>query len=155
MPQSFFDEIKSFDSKNKIEFYFDNFYISELLPIECETRERNMLLKKMGKGWLIQLDVDEYVYDFSKVAKYLKKYGSTDKDKLAHYNGGNRALESSEHCPGRKKYECPWDAAGYYNRNNPNGAPLKTLEKQSDINVGFSETRFYVINILNMMAAMR
>lgn len=74
IPQSFFDEIKSIDSKNKIEFYFDNFYISELLPIECETRERNMLLKKMGKGWLIQLDVDEYVYDFSKVAKYLKKY---------------------------------------------------------------------------------
>jgi hypothetical protein len=74
LPQSFFDEIKSFDSNNKIEFYFDNFYISELLPIECETRERNMLLKKMGKGWLIQLDVDEYIYDFSKVAKYLKKY---------------------------------------------------------------------------------
>ena len=46
LPQSFFDEIKLFDSKNKIEFYFDNFYISELLPIECETRERNMLLKK-------------------------------------------------------------------------------------------------------------
>lgn len=74
LPQSFFDEIKLFDSKNKIEFYFDNFYISELLPIECETRERNMLLKKMGKGWLIQLDVDEYIYDFNKVAKYLKKY---------------------------------------------------------------------------------
>ncbi len=74
IPQSFFDEIKSIDSKNKIEFYFDNFYISDLSPIECETRERNMLLKKMGKGWLIQLDVDEYVYDFSKVAKYLKKY---------------------------------------------------------------------------------
>lgn len=74
IPQSFFDEIKAFDRNNKIEFYFDNFYISELLPIECETRERNMLLKKMGKGWLIQLDVDEYVYDFSKVAKYLKKY---------------------------------------------------------------------------------
>jgi hypothetical protein len=74
IPQSFFDEVKSIDSKNKIEFYFDNFYISELSPIECETRERNMLLKRMGKGWLIQLDVDEYVYDFSKVAKYLKKY---------------------------------------------------------------------------------
>lgn len=88
-------------------------------------------------------------------AKYFKKYGSTPKDKLAHYNGGNQALEPSVHCPGRKKYECPWDAPGYYDRNNPNGAPLKTLEKQSDINVGFSETRFYVINILNMAATMR
>ncbi len=74
LPQSFFDEIKVFDSKNKIVFYFDSFYISELTPIECETRERNMLLKKMGKGWLIQLDVDEYIYDFKKVAKYLNKY---------------------------------------------------------------------------------
>lgn len=74
LPQSFFDEIKLFDSKNKIKFYFDSFYVPELSPIECETRERNMLLKKMGKGWLIQLDVDEYIYDFKKVAKYLKKY---------------------------------------------------------------------------------
>lgn len=74
LPQSFLDEIKSFDSKNKIEFYFDSFYDPELSPIECETRERNMLLKKMGKGWLMQLDVDEYIYDFKKVAKFLKKY---------------------------------------------------------------------------------
>lgn len=74
LPQSFFEAIKAFDSKNKIEFYFDSFYVPELLPMECETRERNMLLKKMGKGWLMQLDVDEYIYDFSKVAKYLKKY---------------------------------------------------------------------------------
>jgi hypothetical protein len=74
LPQSFFDEIKSFDSKNKIEFYLDSFYVPELSPIECETRERNMLLKEMGKGWLIQLDVDEYIYDFEKVANYLNKY---------------------------------------------------------------------------------
>jgi hypothetical protein len=74
IPSSFFEEIASFDSSNKIEFYFDNFYIPDLEPIECETRERNMLLKKMGKGWLMQLDVDEYIYDFKSVAKYLKKY---------------------------------------------------------------------------------
>jgi hypothetical protein len=74
LPHSFFDEIISVDSKKKIEFYFDSFYVSGMLPIECETRERNMLLKQMGKGWLIQLDVDEYIYDFRKVAQYLKKY---------------------------------------------------------------------------------
>jgi hypothetical protein len=28
----------------------------------------------MGKGWCIQLDVDEYIYDFNSTAKYLKKY---------------------------------------------------------------------------------
>lgn len=74
LSQSFFDEIKSFDSKNIIEFYLDSFYVPELSPIECETRERNLLLGKMGKGWLMQLDVDEYVYDFRHIAKYLKKY---------------------------------------------------------------------------------
>lgn len=28
----------------------------------------------MGKGWLMQLDVDEYVYDFKKLVNYLNKY---------------------------------------------------------------------------------
>jgi len=88
-------------------------------------------------------------------AKYFKKYGSTNKEKLAHYNGRDQALQASVDCPGRKKYECPWDVPGYYDRSNPSGAPLKALENQSDINTGFSETRFYVINILNMAAAMR
>lgn len=74
IPDSFFDEVKAFDKKNKIQFYFDTFYISNLSPMECETRERNLVLQKMGKGWKMQLDVDEYVYDFKSVAKYLNKY---------------------------------------------------------------------------------
>lgn len=74
IPQSFFDEIKRFDSSNKIEFYFDDFYVSDMSPMENEIRERNMLLKKMGKGWLIQLDVDEYIYDFNCLEKYLRRY---------------------------------------------------------------------------------
>ena len=74
IPNSFFEEIKAFDKLGKIEFYFDYFYLPHLTPIECESRERNMLLKKLGKGWKIQLDVDEYIYDFKVVAKYLKKY---------------------------------------------------------------------------------
>lgn len=71
---SFFEEVGIFDVKNKIEFYFDDFFIPELSPMACETRERNMLLKKMGKGWLIQLDVDEYLYDFKRVRKFLKQH---------------------------------------------------------------------------------
>lgn len=74
IPDSFFNEVKQFDTQNKIEFYFDNFYVAGLSPIECDTRERNMLLEKMGKGWLMQLDVDEYIYDFKTISKYLKKY---------------------------------------------------------------------------------
>lgn len=74
IPKSFFAEVKAFDKKNKIQFYFDTFYIPNLTPMECETRERNLVLAKLGKGWKIQLDVDEYVYDFKSVAKYLKNY---------------------------------------------------------------------------------
>ncbi|RKS89652.1 hypothetical protein BC952_3081 [Flavobacterium limicola] len=74
LPLSFFENIELLDYKNKIQIYEDNFYISELIPIECETRERNLLLKKMGRGWLIQLDVDEYVYDFKTLTNYLNKY---------------------------------------------------------------------------------
>lgn len=72
IPQSFFDSIKAFDKKKIIEFYFEDFYVPTLTPMECETRERNLLLQKLGKkGWKIQLDVDEYIYDFKVVKKFL------------------------------------------------------------------------------------
>jgi hypothetical protein len=71
---SFYEKVKIFDVKNKIQFYFDDFYVPSLSPMGCETRERNMLLQKMGKGWLIQLDVDEYLYDFKKVRRFLKQH---------------------------------------------------------------------------------
>lgn len=74
IPESFFVEIRKFDVKNKIDFYFDVFYLPELTPMENESRERNMALSKLGRGWKIQLDVDEYVYEFKTVAAYLKKY---------------------------------------------------------------------------------
>ncbi len=74
IPNSFFEDLKKIDVNNKIVIYFENFFIPELAPIECETRERNMLLKKMGKGWKIQLDVDEYIYDFKVLKNYLDKY---------------------------------------------------------------------------------
>lgn len=74
LPESFFQEIENLDKNKKIIIYYDNFFIPELSPMNCEIRERNLLLKKMGKGWLIQLDVDEYIYEFDKVVKYLKKY---------------------------------------------------------------------------------
>lgn len=72
--EGFFEEIKSFDVKKKIEFYYDDFYVPGLTPIECDVRERNMLLNRMGDGWLIQLDVDEYMYDFKKIRKFLKQH---------------------------------------------------------------------------------
>lgn len=81
IPESFFDKISAFDIDQKIVVYKDNFYIPELSPMENEVRERNLLLNKMGKGWLIQLDVDEYFCNFSAFANQLKK-----KQYLLHFN---------------------------------------------------------------------
>ncbi len=75
IPESFFEEVKIFDTRNIIEFYFDKFYLPHLSPMECETRERNLVLAKLNKfKWKVQLDVDEYIYDFEKIVKYLEKY---------------------------------------------------------------------------------
>ncbi|WP_310559069.1 hypothetical protein [Flavobacterium sp.] len=69
----FFDWIKVFDVDNKIFFYEEEFYIATLTTMQCEVRERKMLAEKMGIGnWLIQLDSDEYFYDFEKFVAYLK-----------------------------------------------------------------------------------
>lgn len=69
----FFNWIKDFDTKKKIVIYEDEFYISNLSAMECEIRERKMLAHKMGIGnWLIQLDSDEYFYDFKKFVDFLK-----------------------------------------------------------------------------------
>ncbi len=72
--ESFFNEVKQFDSLNKIEFYYDSFYVETLSPMENDVRERTMLSKKMGRGWLIQIDVDEYIYNFEIISKFLKKH---------------------------------------------------------------------------------
>lgn len=71
---SFYETIRQMDKDNKIKYYYDSFYVPTLNGLECETRERNMLAKKMGKGWLIQLDTDEYPYDFEPIAQFLRKY---------------------------------------------------------------------------------
>lgn len=75
IPESFFEEVRAFDTRNIIEFYFDKFYVPDLLPMACENRERNLALAKLSDcKWKVQLDVDEYIYEFGKIAKYLKKY---------------------------------------------------------------------------------
>ena len=69
----FFAWIKSFDVDNKIVVFEEEFYVPTLTTMECEVRERKMLAEKMGIGnWLIQLDSDEYFYDFKKFVGYLK-----------------------------------------------------------------------------------
>ena len=72
---SFFDWLKAFDIDNKVELYFDTFYVPNLTTTQMDTRERKMLSDKMGIGnWLIQIDSDEYFIDFEGFVKQIKKY---------------------------------------------------------------------------------
>ncbi|WP_316741427.1 hypothetical protein [Pedobacter antarcticus] len=74
IPDSFWQWVKEFDTENKITIYKDQFYVPGLMPMECDTRERNMLGKKMGKAdWYIQIDSDEYFIDFEGFLANLEK----------------------------------------------------------------------------------
>lgn len=74
IPESFFSWIKDFDKDHKIEIYEDSFYCPDLTPMQCDTRERNMLADFMGKeAWIVQLDVDEYFIDFESFVQFLQK----------------------------------------------------------------------------------
>ena len=74
---SFFDWISEVDVDNKIEIYYDDFYVPNLTTMECEVRERKMLSEKMGIGnWLIQLDADEYFLDFKSFVSCLRQHES-------------------------------------------------------------------------------
>ncbi|MDR7210857.1 hypothetical protein [Flavobacterium piscis] len=70
---NFFKWLNKFDTQKKIVLFEEEFYIEGLSAMECEIRERKMLAHKMGIGnWLIQLDSDEYFYDFGKFVSFLK-----------------------------------------------------------------------------------
>lgn len=74
IPIKFFERIKNYDTTNKIVLYGDKFFIPGLPAMELETRQRNMMAKAMGTGgWHIQLDSDEYAYDFKKLTCFLRK----------------------------------------------------------------------------------
>lgn len=73
IPDSFFDWIKEYDKEHKINIYRDSFYVPNLPPLECDTRERNMLARFMGEGgWHVQVDSDEYFLDFKGFCNYLR-----------------------------------------------------------------------------------
>lgn len=75
IPESFFDDIQKIDIQNKIVLYKDSFYLEGMQPMDLETRQRNLMADKMGTGgWHIQMDGDEYAYDFGSLAKFLKRH---------------------------------------------------------------------------------
>lgn len=80
IPDSFFVWLRGFDKSNKISIYEDDFFVPNLTPMECETRERNMLAAFMGEeGWHVQLDTDEYFLNFDVFTENLKSWVGKDK----------------------------------------------------------------------------
>lgn len=75
IPENVFEDIKKLDTQGKITFYADTFYVEGISTIDLDTRQRNMLAERMGKGgWHLQIDSDEYPIDFGKLTSFLKKH---------------------------------------------------------------------------------
>jgi hypothetical protein len=77
--EPFWDWVREFDTLNKITIYEDSFYVPGLSPMECDTRERNLLSKRMGEAdWYVQIDSDEYFLDFKAFAERLLNFNPAD-----------------------------------------------------------------------------
>lgn len=74
LPTGFFERLERIDSRRIIRRYEDHFYQPGLSPMEVDVRARNLLGERKGSGWIVQLDPDEYVYDFATVARYLRAH---------------------------------------------------------------------------------
>ncbi len=71
----FWEWMKEIDTEQKIKVYYDKFFVEGLTPMECDTRERNMLGIAMGKSdWYIQIDSDEYFTDFELFVNNLQNF---------------------------------------------------------------------------------
>ena len=71
--EEFFRWLENFDKDHKIKIYQDDFFDSELDPMQNEVRERKMLASKMGVGnWLVQVDSDEYFINFEEFVRELR-----------------------------------------------------------------------------------
>lgn len=72
--------LKEMDTEKKITYYQDDFAISELNARENCDRQRMMMADKMGKdGWHIQVDADEYFFDFKEFVRYLINFNASPK----------------------------------------------------------------------------
>jgi hypothetical protein len=77
IPDEFWEWVSDFDKEQKIHIYRDQFFVEGLTPMQCDTRERNMLGKAMGvSDWYVQIDSDEYFYDFKAFASKLLNFNA-------------------------------------------------------------------------------
>jgi len=71
--EGFLTWLKANDPENKIKIYEDDFHVPSLKPMENESRQRNMMASFMGDGgWHIQMDSDEYFYNFREFTDFLR-----------------------------------------------------------------------------------
>jgi hypothetical protein len=140
--------------------------IGQMLISTAREYDTNFQRKFTGKddafviSWLKSSDPEKYTYSLRLSARYLKSFsGNQINDQIASYNGGPGALGTSANCPGRKKWECPWEsgtAAGgdlCYDPNNPKVPKKTNCQLNADrAGGGYEETRFYVTNIKLMMS---
>ncbi|MBT1702035.1 hypothetical protein [Chryseosolibacter indicus] len=72
--ESFFQFVKDIDVDRKLIIYEDDFSLPNNTAMENDTRQRNLMAEKLGKGgWHIQIDSDEYVLDFQSFVRILKR----------------------------------------------------------------------------------
>lgn len=72
--------LSELDTKKKIHVYEDYFYKPDLLPMQNEVAQRNKIAQFLGEGgWHIQLDADEYFFNFKDFVQYLNNFKSNRK----------------------------------------------------------------------------
>ncbi|HEY3402699.1 MAG TPA: hypothetical protein VGK59_04875 [Ohtaekwangia sp.] len=70
---AFRDWLKQADPDNKVDVYEDDFSLPGLSAMENDSRQRNMMAARMGKGgWHVQIDSDEYFLAFDEFIKALR-----------------------------------------------------------------------------------
>jgi hypothetical protein len=74
----FWQWVAAFDKEEKIKIYRDHFFVDGLTPMQCDTRERNMLSKAMSPSdWYIQVDSDEYFENFEAFVNKLHSFNTS------------------------------------------------------------------------------
>jgi len=75
---AFYSLVKRIDVDGKIRVQEEDFHRADLSAGENEIRQRNSIALFLGMdGWHIQLDCDEYFYDFSSFVHYLRSLPKT------------------------------------------------------------------------------
>jgi hypothetical protein len=74
---SFRNFIMAVDTEKKIDVYEDDFSLSHLTSMQNDTRQRQLMADRLGKGgWHIQIDSDEHILNFANCVQKLKNINS-------------------------------------------------------------------------------